>query len=141
MTLPQPQGQGGRGAALTEETPSKWHLAFVRITQGNWLISVLAVVLALIVGGIMIAATDPHVQASSGYFFARPGDTIVAIANSVGGAYAALFRGSIYNFSAPDFARGIRPFTETLTFATPLISASRSRSASACSTSAVAARC
>jgi hypothetical protein len=53
----------------------------------------------------------------------RPGDTLAAIGNAVGGAYAALFRGSIYNVNAPDFARGIRPFTETLTFATPLIAA------------------
>ena len=39
------------------------------------------------------------------------------------GAYVALFQGSIYNFGAPTFARGIRPLTETLTFATPLIAA------------------
>ncbi|MEZ3159395.1 ABC transporter permease [Microbacterium sp. BWT-B31] len=96
---------------------------FLRITQGSFIISVLAVVLALIVGGIMIAATDQDVQAASGYFFARPGDTFAAIWQSVSGAYAALFRGSIYNFGAPDFARGIRPLTETLTFATPLIAA------------------
>jgi ABC-type glutathione transport system ATPase component len=50
--------------------PGKWHDAFVRITQGNALISVLAVVLALIVGGIMIAATDAEVQRTAGYFFA-----------------------------------------------------------------------
>ncbi|WP_390894902.1 ABC transporter permease [Microbacterium festucae] len=105
------------------QPPSKWHDTFVRITQGNWLISVLAVVLALIVGGIMIAVTDTRVQEASVYFFARPGDTIAAVWQSVSGAYTALFRGSIYNFNAPDFARGIRPFTETLTFATPLIAA------------------
>jgi len=103
--------------------PSKWHDTFLRITQGNALISVLAVVLALIVGGIMIAFTDEDVQAASVYFFARPGDTIVAVWNAVSGAYIALFQGSIYNFSAPTFARGIRPLTETLTFATPLIAA------------------
>ncbi|WP_246159823.1 ABC transporter permease [Microbacterium rhizomatis] len=105
------------------EPPSKWHSTFLRITQGNAIISVLAVVLALIVGGIMIAATDKNVQAASVYFFARPGDTFVAIWNSVSGAYVALFQGSIYNFGADSFARGIRPLTETLTFATPLIAA------------------
>jgi len=107
----------------TAPPPSKWHDTFVRITQGNWLISVLAVLLALLVGGIMIAVTDERVQAASVYFFARPGDTFAAVWQSVSGAYTALFRGSIYNFNAPDFARGIRPFTETLTFATPLIAA------------------
>ena len=103
--------------------PSKWHDTFLRITQGNAIISVLAVVLALLVGGIMIAFTDEDVQAASGYFFARPFDTVAAVWNAVSGAYIALFQGSIYNFGAPTFARGIRPLTETLTFATPLIAA------------------
>lgn len=103
--------------------PSKWHRTFVQITQGNAIISVLAIVLALIVGGIMIAVTDENVQQASAYFFGRPLDTIAAIWNAVSGAYIALFQGSIYNFNAPSFDRGIRPFTETLTFATPLIAA------------------
>ena len=102
---------------------SRWHDTFLRITQGNALISVLAVLLALIVGGIMIAFTDEDVQNAAGYFFARPWDTIAAIWEAVSGAYIALFRGSIYNFGAPSFERAIRPLTETLTFATPLIAA------------------
>lgn len=113
-----------RSAALGEvPPPGKWHETFRRITQGNAIISVLAIVLALIVGGIMIAATDENVQAASAYFFARPGDTIAAVWDAVSGAYIALFQGSIYNFAAPSFERGIRPLTETLTFATPLIAA------------------
>jgi ABC-type uncharacterized transport system permease subunit len=115
------------GAGPLEQTPapmpSKWHDTFLRITQGNAIISVLAVLLALLVGGIMIAFTDEDVQAASVYFFARPGDMIFAVWDSVSGAYIALFQGSVYNFGAPTFARGIRPLTETLTFATPLIAA------------------
>lgn len=103
--------------------PSMWHTTFHRITQGNAIISVLAVLLALLVGGIMIAFTDEDVQAAAVYFFARPMDTVVAVWNAVSGAYVALFQGSIYNFGAPTFARAIRPLTETLTFATPLIAA------------------
>lgn len=105
------------------EQPSRWHDTFLRITQGNAIISVLAVILALLVGGVMIAFTDEDVQASSAYFFARPGDTLFAVWRSVSGAYVALFQGSIYNFNADSFDRGIRPLTETLTFATPLIAA------------------
>jgi len=105
------------------EPPSKWHATFLKITQGNAIISVLAVVLALIVGGIMIAFTDERVQETAGYFFARPSDMLVAVWEAVSGAYIALFQGSIYNFGADSFARGIRPLTETLTFATPLIAA------------------
>lgn len=103
--------------------PSKWHQTFLKITQGNAIISVLAIFLALVVGGILIAVTDEDVQAAAKYFFARPGDTIVAIWDAVSGAYIALFQGAIYNFGAPTFARAIRPLTETLTFATPLIAA------------------
>ena len=71
--------------------PGKWHETFRRITQGNAIISVLAVFLALIVGGIMIAFTDEDVQAASAYFFARPMDTIAAVWDAVSGAYVALF--------------------------------------------------
>jgi ABC-type uncharacterized transport system permease subunit len=91
------------------------------IVGGNAMISVLAVVLALLIGGVLIAFTNEEVQAASGYFFSRPTDTLKAIWDSVAGAYSALFQGSIYNFRRPGFADGIRPLTETLTFATPLI--------------------
>jgi ABC-type uncharacterized transport system permease subunit len=96
---------------------------FREITTGSAIISVLAVVLALVVGAVMIAFTNKDVQAASVYFFSRPGDMLRAIWNSVAGAYSALFQGSIYNFRRPSFAAGIKPLTETLTFATPLIMA------------------
>ncbi|MFF5627268.1 ABC transporter permease [Microbacterium sp. LWH10-1.2] len=103
--------------------PSKWRAALTEIVSGNALVSVLAVLAAIIVGSLMIALTDPEVQAASSYFFAAPMDTLNAIGSAVGGAYAALFRGSIYNFNADSFLIGIRPLTETLKFATPLIAA------------------
>lgn len=103
------------------QEPSRWHKAMSEIVGGTAMISVLAVVLAMIVGAVLIAATDKNVQAAIGYFGARPGDTFAAIWNSVAGAYTALFQGAIYNFQRPSFADGIRPLTETLTFATPLI--------------------
>ncbi|MDP3951447.1 ABC transporter permease [Microbacterium sp.] len=103
--------------------PSRWHGAFRRIVTGNGLISVLSVILALIAGSIMIAFTDPDVQSTAGYFFARPGDMLAAVWSSISGAYVALFQGAIYNFRVDGFAAGIRPLTETLKFATPLIAA------------------
>jgi simple sugar transport system permease protein len=103
--------------------PSKWRRALTEIVNGNALVSVLAVVVAIVVGSLMIALTDPAVQAAAGYFFAAPMDTFSAIGSAVGGAYSALFRGSIYNFNADSFVIGIRPLTETLKFATPLIAA------------------
>jgi ABC-type uncharacterized transport system permease subunit len=106
-----------------EEQPPRFAGVLREIASGSALISVLAVVLALVAGGVLIAVTDPGVHAASGYFFARPADTFRAIWNAVGGAYWALVQGSIYNFSRPTFLTGIKPFTETLTFATPLIAA------------------
>ena len=65
--------------------------------------------------------TDDAVQEASGYFFSRPQDTFAAIWDAVSGAYVALFQGSVYNFRRPDFLTAIRPLTDTLTYATPLI--------------------
>lgn len=119
----QPPTLTTKPEAKAPEAPSRWHEAFRQVTTGSAIISVLAVVLALLVGAVMIAFTNKDVQAASGYFFSRPGDTFIAIWDSVAGAYSALFQGSIYNFRRPDFADGIKPFTETLNFATPLIAA------------------
>ena len=117
LTAPETAVQGA------PPEPSRFRTAFTRITTGNAIISVFAVLAAVIVGSIMIAFTDRDVQEAAGYFFQRPSDTFEAIWNSVSGAYAALFQGSVYNFRADSFAKGIRPLTETLKFATPLIAA------------------
>ena len=94
------------------------------IFGGSAAISVLAVVLALVVGGLLIVITDEAVAEASGYFFSRPFDTIQAIINAVGGAYSALFRGSVFNYlRADDLVAAFRPITETLANATPLIAA------------------
>ena len=105
------------------EPPSRWQQALREIVGGGAMISLLAIVLALLVGAVLIVLTDKGVQEASGYFFSRPGDTFVAIWDAVAGAYSALFQGAIYNFRVDGFAKGIKPLTETLTFATPLIAA------------------
>jgi ABC-type uncharacterized transport system permease subunit len=108
------------GASVDEP---RWHGVMREIAGGSAMISVLAVVLAMVAGGILIALTDEKVTAAAGYFFARPGDLFSAIWDSVSGAYTALFQGAVYNFRRPGFIAGIKPLTETLTFATPLIAA------------------
>lgn len=113
----------GQPATDLQAGPSRSQQVIRDIMGGSAVISVLAVVLALVVGAFLIAFTDKDVQAASGYFFSRPGDTLKAIWDAAAGAYSALFQGSIFNFKRPGFAAGIRPLTETLTFATPLIAA------------------
>jgi general nucleoside transport system permease protein len=105
------------------EPRSRFSGVLREITTGSAAISVFAVVLALVAGAVLIAATDESVQSAAGYFFSRPADMLGAIWDSVSGAYVSLFQGSVFNFRRPGFANGIRPFIATLTFATPLIAA------------------
>jgi simple sugar transport system permease protein len=101
--------------------PSRTHSLLYRITSGNALSGVLAVVLAFLVGSVMIAATDTAVRESAGYFFARPGDFFGALGTAVGGAYEAMFRGAVFNARADTLAGQLRPLSETLKYAAPLI--------------------
>ncbi|WP_226531692.1 ABC transporter permease [Microbacterium paraoxydans] len=103
--------------------PPRGNVILKEILRGNAVTTILAIVLALIVGGILIAVTNEDVQAASVYFFAQPGDTFVAAWNAVYNGYEALFRGAIFNARGADFAAQIRPLTNTLGFAAPLIAA------------------
>ena len=112
--------------ASAPETPAapRSNQIMKEILGGSAAISVLAVVLALVAGGILIILTDERVAETSGYFFSRPSDTLGAAWQAVSGAYTALFRGSVFNYETDrGFAIAIRPLLETLTFATPLIAA------------------
>lgn len=98
--------------------------AFIKeLLRGSAVTTILAIVLALVVGGILIAFTNEDVQKASGYFFARPADTLTAAWNAVYNGYEALFRGAIFNARGAEFAAQIRPLTNTLGFAAPLIAA------------------
>lgn len=110
-----------RPAAPAEESFGQ---RFAReLTTGSIMITFLSVVLALFIGGVLIAISDPGVQDSASYFFSRPGDTISAAWDSVGGAYSALFTGSVVDFGEYTLGRALRPLAETLTNAAPLIAA------------------
>ncbi|GAA1653569.1 ABC transporter permease [Georgenia ruanii] len=110
---------GRRRAAPRRETRTQQF--FRDLLTGSWLVSVLAVLVALVIGGVLIALADPDVQGTLAYFFARPADFFSAAWNTVTSSYGALFRGAVFDFQAASFARAIRPLTETLTFSVPLI--------------------
>lgn len=97
--------------------------ALITIRDGSALTTILAVVIALVVGAVLIAATNPGVQTAAGYFFARPTDMLAAIASSVGGAYLALFEGGVYDFSQTNPLVALQSFGHSIGFATPLIAA------------------
>lgn len=112
------------GPLTGEEIPPTRSSVFLReLMRGSAVTTFLAIVLAMVVGGVLIAVTNKEVQAASGYFFARPGDTLVAVWHAVYNGYEALFRGAVFNARGADFAAQIRPLTNSLGFATPLIAA------------------
>ena len=93
------------------------------LATGSAMVTLLSVVLALVIGALLIIVSDPRVQDAASYFFSRPSDTFNAAWQSVSSAYAALFQGSLINFQEYSIGRALRPFAETLTYATPLIAA------------------
>ncbi|GAA1660471.1 hypothetical protein GCM10009744_62640 [Kribbella alba] len=82
----------------------------------NWviqgLVSLSAIVLALVVGAVLIIIGDEQVKAAASYFFSAPLDTVSAALTAVGEAYKALLVGAV---------GGLDPIAESLTQATPLI--------------------
>jgi simple sugar transport system permease protein len=87
---------------------------------GSWLVTLFAVVGALVVGAVLIAVGDEATRASAGYFFGYPWDLFSNVWYSVRDAYLALLQGAVYN---PNFSgiAALRPISETLVNATPLI--------------------
>lgn len=121
--LPTASGPLTGHAPAETPAPPRTNQFLTELLRSSWITTVLAVVAAMIVGGILMAATNDQVRTTSAYFFARPGDMLAAIWNSVYGGYEALFRGAVFNSRVADFGAQIRPLTNTLGFAAPLIAA------------------
>lgn len=124
----EPTVQGGEAAAPTTDAavaaPEARTTRFLReLASGSAAITVLAILASLIVGAILIVATNTHVQQTMGYFFAEPSAAFRAIGQAVGGAYGSLFQGGVYDFTQSSFMNGIKPLFNSLSFATPLIAA------------------
>ncbi|MFC7848834.1 ABC transporter permease [Arthrobacter sp. NPDC057388] len=94
-----------------------------RIFTGSGMVSVLAVLLALILGGLLIALTDKQVGTTATYLLARPSDFFSALWSAATRSYVALFQGSVFNPRGSGLAGQVAPLMETLTIATPLITA------------------
>jgi general nucleoside transport system permease protein len=92
-------------------------------------VTVLSIVLAIVVGGILIIVSDPDVLETYSYFTARPSDALNASWTVVSEAYANLFKGAIVDPAAVqgwiDGSNNWRvvfaPISETLTYAAPLV--------------------
>jgi general nucleoside transport system permease protein len=82
------------------------------LTGGSVMVTVLAVLTALVVGAVLIVFSDENVLATWGYFFAVPGDALSASWDAITAAYGALLSGALGSPSA---------LSETIVAATPLI--------------------
>jgi general nucleoside transport system permease protein len=99
------------------------------IIHGNSVVvTVLAIVAAMVIGGLLIAFTDPVVLSAWGTLFSAPGGAIAAAGHSVAAAYSNMFEGAILNphtvsaaFHGGSAAAVFNPLSETAVNATPLI--------------------
>jgi simple sugar transport system permease protein len=91
------------------------------IVESETVVIILAIVASLVLSGVLIVLSDPDVRAAAAYFFSRPADTFNAIWQALSSAYGAIWQGAVFNAGGDTFAEKIKPFTQTLTMATPLI--------------------
>ncbi len=95
-----------------------------RLTTSSLIVTLLAFVTAMLLGGILIAVADTRTQDASHYFFQYPWDTFQYGFTAIWKGYVALFEGAIFNphtASKGTLAGYLGPISETLTNATPLI--------------------
>ena len=107
----------------TKKNPVDWNGALREIASGGVVRTLLSVVLGFLVGAAFMIASNKEFLAATGYLFADPMASIRAAGNVVAEGYGALFRGSIFNAEAASFDSAIRPLTESLRLAGPLIAA------------------
>jgi len=79
-----------------DETPEQAGF-WKRLTSSSLIVTVLAFVTAMVLGGILIAVADPRTQDASHYFFQYPWDTFQYGFTAMWKGYVALFEGAIFN--------------------------------------------
>jgi ABC-type uncharacterized transport system permease subunit len=135
MTGPtnEPAAGGAVADPAEQPPPEKPNIAseFLRNlwTANTVTVTVLALVLALVIGAILIVISTPDVLAKFGYFTARPSDALTASWVKVADAYSNLFKGSIFDWeTVRNWIDGtgrwqdvFYPISETLSYATPLV--------------------
>ena len=109
--------------------PELGQMLLQSIVEGNSVVvTTLAIATGIVIGGLLIAFTDPVVLHAWSTFFAAPGNAIAQAWDTASGAYAAMFDGSIFNphavaaaFHGGSVSAVFNPLSETAVNATPLI--------------------
>ena len=105
----------------TKHGPSGQGALLQQVASSPAVVGLLAVLTALILSSILILAADSEVRYTATYLLNRPGDFLHATASTLSEAYSSLLRGALFDWRATTGVRMIRPITDTLTNATPLI--------------------
>ncbi|HEY1620649.1 MAG TPA: ABC transporter permease [Streptosporangiaceae bacterium] len=135
--VPEPE-QTPEAGSPGQDRPRLGRLLIESIVEGNsTVVTALAIVVAIVAGGLLIAFTDPTVLGAWNSFFSAPGNAIAQAWDTAGAAYVAMFEGSIFNphtvtavfqqqslgvaFSDGTVSQVLSPLSETCVNATPLI--------------------
>jgi general nucleoside transport system permease protein len=134
MSEPTPAPAGTSEPAAPDEGEQPAPASFGKtvlaaIVEGNSaVVTVLAIVVAIVIGGLLISFTDPPVLHAWSTFFNAPGNAISQAWNAAAAAYTAMFEGSILNlhtvaaaFHGGSVSAVFSPLSETAVNATPLI--------------------
>lgn len=115
----------GEVEELPERPPGFWRrLANYYLYGNQFVVTVLAFIVALVVGAVLIALADDATRRSIGYFTDVPSDTFRNAWHAISAGYTALFRGSIFNPDSLYSNGGVAvfgPISDTLLNAAPLI--------------------
>ena len=117
----RPEGRTKRGPSGQSRRPAGQAALLRQAASSPAVVGLLSVLTALILSSILILAADSEVRYTATYLFNRPGDFLHATASTLSEAYSSLLRGAIFDWRATTGVRMIRPITDTLTNATPLI--------------------
>ena len=118
----RPEKRTERGLSGQSGSRHAGQAALLRqVASSPAVVGLLAVLTALILSSILILAADSEVRYTATYLLNRPGDFLHATASTLSEAYSSLLRGAVFDWRATTGVRMIRPITDTLTNATPLI--------------------
>lgn len=120
-TTPTTDRPEGRSERAPGSRPASQAALLRQVASSPAVVGLLAVLTALILSSILILAADSEVRYTATYLFNRPGDFLHATASTLSEAYSSLLRGAVFDWRATTGMRMIRPITDTLTNATPLI--------------------
>jgi general nucleoside transport system permease protein len=127
-----PPGDGPPGGSVPPEgspAGSRSQAFISAITEGNpFVVTILAIVSAVFLGGLLIAFSDTTVLHAWSQFFSSPGAAISAAWDAAAAAYSALIEGSVINphtvsaaFHGGSAGAIFYPLSQTASDATPLV--------------------